>query len=64
MTKGNEFESVFQIKDDKLVFLKDKSASVTLIDLMSGIQITDESVFKLRKIIALFQQLFSNIILI
>ncbi len=45
----NEFEYVFQIKDDKLVFLKDKSASVTFIDSMSGIQNTDKSVFKLKE---------------
>lgn len=48
-TDDNKFKYVFQIDDDKLVFLEEKSTSVTLIGSLSGVQITDKSVFKLKE---------------
>lgn len=48
-TDDKEYEYVFQIEDDKLIFLKEKSTTVTLTGSMSGVQIEDKSVFKFIK---------------
>lgn len=49
ITDDDKFSYVFLIDGDNLIFQKDESASVRLIDSRIGIGITDQAVFRLIK---------------
>jgi hypothetical protein len=49
VTDDGLYHYVFQISEDTLIFKKDKSSSVKLIDSRLGVQVVDNSVFKLKK---------------
>lgn len=48
-TNDGKYKYVFLIDRDKLIFQKDESAEVNLIDDRLGIKITDNAIFKLKK---------------
>jgi hypothetical protein len=48
-TNDGKCKYVFLIDRDKLIFQKDESAEVNLIDDRLGIKITDNAIFKLKK---------------
>lgn len=47
-TDDKNYTYVFQLKKDQLVFLKDDSSALTLIDHKTGIEITDHAEFNLE----------------
>lgn len=48
ITDDGKYKYVFQVERDKLVFQKNESSNVNLIDDRVGIKITDNAVFKLK----------------
>lgn len=48
-TTDKKYKYIFQVKGDKLIFHKDKSSKINLIDDRLGFKITDNAEFKLKQ---------------
>ncbi len=48
-TDDKQYTYVFQIDGDKLIFQKNNSSEVNLIDTRFGISLTDNAIFKLKE---------------